>query len=220
MNQEYLQYQQIAQQSIVSLVADLTYLPFTSFSIDYHSLVILINDIVVNKRTSILEFGTGISTVVIANLLKKNGIKACFYSIEGDKSWCDTVNGWLVQNELQDYVNLIYAPLEPIAAEQEFTTPWYNMVVLEETLGYQLFDMFIVDGPPAFNLELQYARYPALFFIMDRQEESYSLFLHDTDRQGEAVILQNWEEELKLRSRQFTHKLSGFIVGSHFNITI
>jgi len=215
---EYIQYQQIARTCLSPLFKDLVYLPQTGMSLDFHSLMILVNDVVINKRMSVLEFGSGISTIILANLIRTHKLQTKLWSVESDLGWQNAVKEWLAMSDLQDCVNLIHAPLEQIPDEDDFTVPWYKMSVLEETFADKQIDMVIVDGPPAFNAAIQYSRYPALFFILGKTAPAYSLFLHDTNRDGEKTVLFNWEEELKRKSQQFTQKLSGFLVGKSYNI--
>jgi hypothetical protein len=63
------------------------YFPTTSSSLRFHTLATILNDIIINKRESIIEFGAGISTLAIANLFKKNSLNYSLVSVEDDLNW-------------------------------------------------------------------------------------------------------------------------------------
>src|SRR5690606_36365313 len=48
------------------------YLPFSGSSLRPFCLNHILNDIVINNRKHIIEFGSGISTILIGRLIKKN----------------------------------------------------------------------------------------------------------------------------------------------------
>jgi hypothetical protein len=65
------------------------YLPQSQGSIDNHSLLIIINDILLHQRQSIIEFGSGISTILIGRLIRKNGLDTRLISVENDVRWAE-----------------------------------------------------------------------------------------------------------------------------------
>lgn len=73
-----------SQNLLSPLIAGYPYLPSTYASVDFQSLPVLMNDIIINQRKSIIEFEGGISTFLIGRLIKLNKIEAKLYSVEND----------------------------------------------------------------------------------------------------------------------------------------
>jgi hypothetical protein len=51
--------------------------------------------------------------------------------------------------------------------------------------------MVIVDGPPAFENKIQFSRYPAMPFMIDRMNKTFSFYLDDYDRTGNKRLFQD-----------------------------
>ena len=86
---------------IQDLVKFPEYFATTTSSLRFHTLAVILNDIIINQRKSIIEFGSGVSTLAISNLIKKNNLKCSFVSIEDNKEWFDYINSFLSRNDLQ-----------------------------------------------------------------------------------------------------------------------
>ncbi|MEO8933719.1 MAG: hypothetical protein ABI295_05380, partial [Xanthomarina sp.] len=87
MNQIQFNHAQLNQ-----LFADTSvYLPFTKWAISPSTITHVLNDIIVNDRKCIIEFGAGASTLYIAKLLKSNKIEASFFSVESDADWSNKI---------------------------------------------------------------------------------------------------------------------------------
>jgi len=99
---------------IQDLVRFPEYFEITNSSLRFHTLAVILNDIIINKRHQIIEFGSGISTLAIANLIKKNNLECSFFSVEDNEEWFQYLKSFLSRNDLQKYVNIIYAPLKKI----------------------------------------------------------------------------------------------------------
>jgi len=161
----------VAFRALSTLIIGYPYLPVTPMSMDYHSLAVLINDIVINRRTSVLEFGCGISTLFIARLIKHNQLNCRLLSVESDFEWFQMIKEDLTKEGLHTYVDLIYAPLEKMPSNVNgHNTPWYSFSCLLNAIENKLFDMAIVDGPPANSPEIIHSRYPALDFILSHKK--------------------------------------------------
>src|SRR3954471_15653391 len=73
----------LAMQALAPLSCN--YLPWSQASMRPSGLIAVLNDIVINNRTSIVECGGGVSTFYIARLLKRRG--GHIFSIENDDAW-------------------------------------------------------------------------------------------------------------------------------------
>ena len=92
---------------------------------DSHSLFKVLNDIVINNRKTVIEFGSGFSTVLTGRLLKKNGIDAKVFSVENSRGWMETVQKLLAAEGLTANTELVHAPLQPVTWVQDNTLSWY-----------------------------------------------------------------------------------------------
>jgi predicted O-methyltransferase YrrM len=173
-----------AWQILAPLLARDPYLPWTSGSMRPAALVAVCNEIAHGARTRIVECGSGVSSVVLARLLRERG-DGTVVSIEHDRHWATLVEGQLRREDLGEIARVVYAPLrgEP---------PWYdlgdgNRVPTEV-------DLLVVDGPPAFDPGHGARREPALAWFEDRLVAGASVILDDIDRPGERAVLAAWEK--------------------------
>lgn len=212
-----------SQSSLSSLLNDYPYIPVTNSSVDYHSLQIMINDIVINNRKNIVEFGSGISTILIARLIKINQLNAMIYSIDDNEDWLTLIDQMLRKENLSSFVKLIHAPLERMDSLEKinkYALPWYSTKILNTNLQNVKIDMVFIDGPMAYSSDIQYSRYPALFYLQGKLEEKCSVFLHDCNRIAEQDIINEWSKALNQSPMKFTHTLSGFLLGHSYTITV
>jgi predicted O-methyltransferase YrrM len=180
------------------LLSDLPFIPFTGASLRPFCLAHIINDIVINGRKHIIEFGSGVSTVVIGRLMKMSKLASTLISIEHNQAWVEVLNSLLAREDLHHHVKVIWVPL----ATSELTldaNKWYDTKILEEGLSSAVFDMVIVDGPPAWETGKGKARYPALPFIYDKLSERCSVYLDDAERAGEREVLALWHQRFPFR---------------------
>jgi hypothetical protein len=175
-----------------SLLNGYPFVPFSQFALRPFCLVQILNDIIINDRKSIIEFGSGLSTILIGRLLVKNNIQGTVLSIEHNTDWKDRITELLVRENLHHHVTVAHAPLKEGSFSESL---WYDLQVLEEHTGNRKFDMVIIDGPPAWEKGKEQARYPALPFIKDKLKNTFSIYLDDADRAGEQAVLQIWKKE-------------------------
>lgn len=175
-------------------------LPFTGSALRPFCLIHLINDIIINERKQIIEFGTGISTIVMARLITKNNLNATIFSIEHNTNWKKIIRQKLEAEGLNSIVQLIDAPLKASELSPN-ENEWYNTEVLDAALSDKTFDMVIVDGPPAWEPHKQLARYPALPFTFNKLQSNCSIYLDDANRPGEQQVLQRWEKQFSVKFR-------------------
>ena len=190
-----------------------TYLPWSSAAMRPSGLVIVLNDIVVNRRSRIVECGSGISTFYIARLLKQRG--GHLVSIEHDERWANTVAQALEAEGLSQHATVVFAPLAPTqhswngsswydesrlsSITDRFVSPSSRLPNQPAVLGDGKIDLLLVDGPPAYLRQSRYARYPAVPFFQSQLSSDYTVALDDIDRRGEQEIVERWERELGIR---------------------
>lgn len=177
-----------------------SYLPWTAAAMRPSGVAKVLNEIVVNRKSSILECGGGISTYYIASLLKERG--GHLYTIEHEKEWSNILREFLEFQNLDKFVSIILAPL----VKSSFAInecPWYDEDIIRNAIGDVKLDLLLVDGPPAYQEEIMYSRYPAVPFFKDFLSEDYTIILDDINRKGEEEILQKWEEYLGISFYQY-----------------
>lgn len=204
-----------------NVLGDSKYIPFTDSSLAFSSLAVLFNDIVINQRKLIIEFGAGTSTILLAKLLQLNKIDGKIISIEHDEKWFNFIKGELQKNAVDDYVDLQLVELVP---EQNFkeNCVWYNKEVMHTILSKNgKVDCVLVDGPPAYKKEIEYSRFPSFPVLENYLNENCSFFLDDTNRNAEKNIVELW---LKLNPSftkiNINESFIGLFKGQYFNVNL
>ena len=194
-------------------------LPWTSSAPRPGLLSCLVNDLKINRRRSIVEFGSGVSTLVVAQALDP----ACqsMISFEHDPGWAELVQEQLVRLDLSERCSVVHAPLEKCAISIDGST-WYDTDIIQDTVRSREVDVVVCDGPPAYARGRHMARYPAVPVMQEFLSDRFSVYLDDIDRSGEREIVKRWSELLQI---PFSYQLlrGSFAVGfkgEHYNALI
>ncbi len=159
----------------------------------------------------IVEFGSGLSTVLVArcltNLDRKRHDKppARFLSFDHLPKYYECTLALLQQAGLTDRVDLWLAPLVDYSAPNGRTYPYYACQErLDAFAGAQplagLKVLAIVDGPPQATGE--HARYPAgPILVQAFPDASLDILLDDLIREDEQQVAKLWEEEFLAAGR-------------------
>lgn len=172
-----------------------TFLPHTGMSLKPYALSFLLNEIIINNRKDIIEFGSGISTIYMARLAALNKKELNILSVDDDNNWINKLNEILVEENLTNYVQLIYAPLKYNATNLE----WYDKNILDNYCREQKFDLVLVDGPKAYLEGKDQIRYGALPYVYDKLNNDFIIILDDANRGGERLIMDKWKDEFGLQ---------------------
>ena len=151
-------------------------------------------EISARDRPTVVECGSGFSTMRLAELIHERGGR--LISLEHDASWAERVHAELVASGLAETAHIVRAPLEPHPLGRD-GRPWYAQHLLDALP--QRIDVLLVDGPPAFEPGTGLSRYPALPALADRLVPDAVVVLDDIDRPGELEILRAWEQETDFR---------------------
>jgi predicted O-methyltransferase YrrM len=165
------------------LLDDGGYLPWSTGAMRPAGLVVVCNAIVHRNRTRVVECGSGVSTVVLARLLRRRGAGS-LVAIEHDGDWAELVGDLLRRESLHEIARVVHAPLEG-------DPPWYAREQLA-ALPAEV-DLLVVDGPPACEAGDEHRRAPALEFFEPRLVPGATVVLDDVARQGERDVLAAWE---------------------------
>ncbi len=192
------------------------YLPYTMSAMRPVCLATILNDIIINQRKQILEFGSGISTLLIGRLARKNNLTLRVTSIEHDANWAQVLETIILTEQLESFIEIVHAPLQP-SSFAIGSNKWYDQNVLDGKTRNKLFDLVIIDGPPAYEKIKQEARYPAGPYIYGKLTENAAIYLDDAEREGEQLILKKWEEEFKIGFKTIVGTLAHLHLGHAFN---
>jgi len=141
-----------------------------------------------SRPSTILELGSGVSTLITAYSLKRFG-GGRVISFEHDAAWCEVTSGYIAQHDLGDYAEVRYAPIDEAEINGRLWK-WYDPSALQ---GIDSVDMLVVDGPPADTQPL--ARYPALPLVAHLLTDKAVIVLDDTGREDERSIIGMWDAE-------------------------
>jgi len=192
------------------------YIPFTSMSLRPYALAFLLNEMLINKRISVFEFGAGISTIMMARLAKKNKLTVKIISIEENQDWVNVVKNILVDEGIDGYVEIIYAPV----VRRNFKgieNHWYDDERLKEILkNSDPFDLVMIDGPTAFNKKLALSRYYAMPFLFENLAKEHVIFLDDVNRDGEKKAMTLWDKDYGKKFTVYAGTLGVCYVGNHY----
>lgn len=178
--------------------------------------VLLIRLVEAGGYDAVIEFGSGVSTVILAQALIKtaaltNAQPAPLLSFEHLEHYFEQTAAMLRQARLHKRVDLRLAPLVPFNAPNDRDYPYYDCGTALRELRERLnavtpHILVLVDGPPAATGPQ--ARYPALPALLDAfgDQAHFDLLMDDYIRPDERDILNRWQALLTEQGRLFqTH---------------
>lgn len=165
------------------------------------SAALLARETLARKPETILELGSGVSTIILGQILKKRG-HGHLLSIDHDPAWANQTRQYVELLELEDVVSVVEAPLKNITVG-EHSYEWYDLPASSlDRLGP--IDLLLVDGPPQAKDAPQAARYPAFPVLRNRLSQKAIIFVDDANRVAESEMIRRWmEEDPNWRSRRF-----------------
>ena len=176
----------------------------------------LVELVALNDYDLIIEFGSGISTVIVAKALatmasREDGrAPTRFVSFEHLEPYYRQTRAHLQQVGLADNVQLVLAPLQDWLAPNGNTYAYYDCQAVLANLAQQYAGgvrrvLAIIDGPPA--VTGKHARYPAGPLVVQHFVGArIDLVLDDYIREDEKEIAQLWQGELQAAG--IAHRMS------------
>jgi predicted O-methyltransferase YrrM len=164
-------------------------IPTTSWSMRFSNLLAILDILDTLRPRLVVEFGSGISTLLIAAWMRENH-QGRIVSFDHDADWAAITRRYLQSHELNDFGEVVHAPLRRDNEEQS-TNAWYD---LDDRLLAEFDDieLVIVDGPPAGIVEGRLARMPALGKLYTKLAPNCVVVLDDANRPGETEVVQSW----------------------------
>ena len=133
---------------------------------------------------TIVETGSGVSTVILAYALERRG-RGRVLALEHDPRYAARTRSLLAAHGLADRARVIDAPLEPTTIDGE-PHRWHARAALA---GLERVDLVVDDGPPrALGRMLRYASLP----LFERLLAPRGAFVMDVIGDEERAILARW----------------------------
>lgn len=145
-----------------------------------------------SKPATILELGSGVSTVVMAYAIQKVGMGKLI-SIDHDKDYAEKTRAELKRHRLDHLVDVIHTPLV-MTTTKGGPKPWYDISVLKSTTDINL---LIIDGPPRHTC--RDARLPAFEQLSKRLAPGCIVVIDDSLRPDEKRSLDAWTIDCDLK---------------------
>ena len=156
------------------------------------SAAILVREALLRRPKTVLELGSGVSTLLLGQVLRNRG-DGHVVSIDHDTTWAERTRRSVEFLGLRDYVTVVDAPLKRVEiAGQAFE--WYD-IPRERLDRLGPVDMLLVDGPPQARDQPNTARYPALPMLSERLSSDALIFVDDANRPTESAMVRRWQAE-------------------------
>ncbi len=149
-------------------------------------LVEYVDRFVEQRPTTVVEGGSGVSTVVLALAAREHGIATRIVALEHDPDWAEHTRRMLERHGVAEYAEVRVAPLGPTGLEGH-ETPWYERAALDDLTDVGL---VLVDGPPEGTGPR--ARYPMVPLLRDRLAQRCTILVDDTARPGDSDVVERW----------------------------
>ncbi len=150
--------------------------------------------IILNDPKTIVELGSGVSTLFMGHLLRDRKMRGKIHSVDHSEEYFKITEENILNAGLTNEVTLYYCPLiKYVMKEKECL--WYDI----SGLTVSSIDLLIIDGPPGFLQEKM--RYPALPLLIDRLAEGALIIVDDYKRYDDSEMVKEWlseNSELKL----------------------
>jgi predicted O-methyltransferase YrrM len=157
---------------------------------------------------TVLELGSGISTLAIAKQLKARGLGR-IDSFDHNQRWCEISLQTLADHGLETASQVGTAPLTTVQVAGE-AFQWYQLPKFVDGASY---DLILVDGPPSSSTN-PLARLPALYELHHLMSEKSVLIMDDADREWETAVGNRWQQDFPDMHFRKVRIGRGLLVGS------
>jgi len=201
---EHLQYKtQILNEIYKLLPVRAPLPPMTGWAATPELSAFLLKTIQKYRPATIVEIGSGITTLISGYSLEKFNIDGKIISFDHDPLFASKTVDEIKLHGLSDKAEIRVAPLEKVTIENEEWL-WYST---DKIKFDQSIDLVVVDGPPVKTQKN--ARYPAMPLLYKYLSENAVVIMHDTNRSEESAIIKVWEEKFEDFSVEKFHTEKG-----------
>ena len=149
---------------------------------------VLVREIALRRPRTVVELGSGVSTLLIGRMLKEAG-EGKLYSLDHDASWAERTRAHVRANGLEDHVVVLDAPLSRQRVDGE-DYEWYQLP--HEVRSLPGIDLLVVDGPPQSLSPSGIPRYPALPAFGKQMSPDGLIYVDDAKRPQEQRMIEKW----------------------------
>jgi predicted O-methyltransferase YrrM len=174
--------------------------PFGGWAASADFLIILAEHILNEKPDTIVEFGSGVSTIVAARCLQING-RGRLTSYDHDASFAGITRARASRLGLEVDIHVVELGTNP-----GFDGKWYNV---ENPPGR--IDLMVVDGPPN-TIHAQTRGGAGLVF--SRLSAGGIILLDDAQRPGEKAIVERWKRDFPTMNFSYLGTEKGTVIGT------
>lgn len=151
----------------------------------------VLSEILEKKHGSVLDIGSGISTIIFGYGVKKNGTGKVI-AIEHTEEYFQKTKQLIIAHNLSKYCEVYHCPLVKYTIKKE-TWLWYDISKVNFPNDINILS---VDGPPGGTQYM--ARYPALPLLRKHLKNDFTIFMDDAYRKDEIEVAKQWEQEFNL----------------------
>lgn len=144
------------------------------------------------RPETVVECGSGASTVWIASMLRERG-SGHLVSVDHDEYFMGLTQRRVEETGLSEFVTFVHAPL--VELEDEGTAKWYDFGQIAPHL--RTVDFLLVDGPPASAGPK--VRTPALHFFYEHLAPGAVVAVDDATRPAERAMVDEWIDTFGLK---------------------
>jgi hypothetical protein len=166
-----------------AILAPIPYGKLGGWAISADALAAVVRDIRARRAPRVVEFGSGVSTIAIAALLRTMG-EGTLITIEHNLDFLKSVESDLSTYGLKNLVELRHLPIVDFPAAPPMTAcRSYDLRQLDVK-----FDVALVDGPIIAEFGAA-TRMAPLAWCIDRLRSGASVYLDDADRAEERLVV-------------------------------
>jgi len=149
---------------------------------------LLISEILTRKPRTVLELGSGVSTLLIAYCLEKIGHGRAI-SFDHEMNFCEKSRAMINAHQLGKVAEVVHAPLQQVQLNAG-SWDWYDTARIDPAIKI---DLLVIDGPPGQIQDI--SRYPALPLLHAYFSDEVVILLDDAARADEQSIIAMWTRE-------------------------
>lgn len=158
--------------------------PNKVWSTDCETAKVLVEQLAATKAQSVLECGSGLSTLIVALLLRESN--RSLISLEHLSPWVSALTNLLQDYGLDKKVRLFHRPLVSYGSFD-----WYD---IGDITDLPSFDLVICDGPPGSTTGGRIGLVPLMSQLFS---PGCTILLDDGNRNGESFIAEAWCKTLQ-----------------------
>lgn len=158
------------------------------------SAALLVRESMLRRPRTIVELGSGVSTLLLGQILQKLGTGK-IVSFDHDVQWAERTRRQVSFLGLDEFVTVIDAPLGQCSLEGQMFE-WYVIPPAALAALGGAVDLLVVDGPPQSPQQSRPARYPALPMLASCLSSQAWIFVDDAKRQTEREMVKLWTRQM------------------------